>query len=90
MSQNIILPADASIQDASNGMGYLCEFLRHVGATTRLKIKLKLLKIPKSEKNWPPIGPGTRADHGADNAAGHPGRMRNRFRSFRCSGVCGS
>ncbi len=27
----------------------------------------------------PPIGPGTWADHGADSAAGHPGRMRNRF-----------
>ncbi len=38
----------------------------------------------------PPIGPGTRADHGADSAAGHPGRMRNRFRSFRCSWVRGS
>ncbi len=50
MSQNIILPADASSQDASNGMGCLCKFLRHVGATTGLKMKLKLLKIPNSEK----------------------------------------
>jgi hypothetical protein len=50
MSQNIVLPADASCQDASNGMGCLCKFLRHMGATTGLKMKLKLLKIPKTKK----------------------------------------
>jgi hypothetical protein len=31
-------------------MGYLCKFLRHVSATTGLKMKLKLLKIPKIKK----------------------------------------
>jgi len=33
-----------------NGMGCLCKFLQHMGATTGLKMKLKLLKIPKTNK----------------------------------------
>jgi hypothetical protein len=48
--QNIILPADASCQDTSNDMGCLCKFLQHMGATTGLEMKLKLLKIPKTKK----------------------------------------
>jgi hypothetical protein len=48
MSKNIILPADAR-QDASNDTGCLCKFLQHVGATTGLKMKLKLLKTPKTK-----------------------------------------
>ena len=49
---------------------------------------MKRLTWPQSIT--PPIGPGTRADHGADSAARHPGRMWNRFRSFLCSWVRGS
>jgi hypothetical protein len=60
---------------------------------TGLKIKLKLLKIPKNKKMTRPssfrplIGPGTQANHGVDSAALLPGCMRNRFRPFCCSGV---
>jgi hypothetical protein len=51
MSQNIILPAEASRQDVLNGMmGYLCKFLQHMGATTGLKMKLKLLTNHKNKK----------------------------------------
>ncbi len=40
----------------------LCKFLKHMGAMTGLKMKLKLLKIPRNEKKLsssfrPPIGP---------------------------------
>ncbi len=76
--------------------GCLCKFLQHVGATAGLKMKLKLLKIPKNEKKLtrpssfkPLIGPGTQADHGVDSAALLPGCMRNRFRPFFCSRVSG-
>jgi hypothetical protein len=47
MSQFIILPADASCQDSSNGLRVAYVYLRHVNAATGLKMKLKLLKTPK-------------------------------------------
>jgi hypothetical protein len=62
---------------------------------TGFKMKLKLLKIPKTKKLArpssfrPPIGPGTQADHGVDSTALLPGCMWNRFRPFCCSGVSG-
>jgi hypothetical protein len=42
-------------------------------------------KLTRPQSVTPPIaiGPGTRADHGADSAAGHPGCMGNRFQPVR-------
>ena len=99
ISQNLILSAEASwIVGCSCRVRFArVNFVQHVGPTTRLGMMLKLQKIPKymkrltrSQSITPPNGPRTRADHGADSAAGHPGRMRNRFRPFRCSWVRGS
>ena len=49
---------------------------------------MKRFTIPQSIA--PLIGTGTYADHSADSAARHSGRMRNRFQSFHCSWVRGS
>jgi hypothetical protein len=95
--KNLILSSDASRQDASNGIRvayvnfYHKWVLRHglrLYWSYNKSQNTKRLTIPQSIT--PPIWPGTRADHGADSAAGHPGRMWNRFRSFRCSWVHGS
>jgi hypothetical protein len=50
ISQNLILSAEASQRDASIGARFAYANFYDVGSTTRLKIMLKLQKIPKKDK----------------------------------------
>ena len=61
--KNLILSSDASRRDASNDKGCRCKFLPQMGPTTRLKIILKLQKIPKYEKiDYPPVNQASASD----------------------------